>query len=37
VSLLPVGTSSGYMARIGFAESSSNTMSIFLKNHQTDF
>ena len=37
VSLLPVGTSSGYMPRRGIAGSSSSTMSNFLRNHQTDF
>ena len=37
VSLLPVGTSSGYMPKRGIAESSSSTMSSFLRNHQTDF
>jgi hypothetical protein len=37
VSLLHVGTSSGYMPRSGTAESSGNTMSNFLRNHQTDF
>jgi hypothetical protein len=37
VSFLPVGTSSGYMPRRGIAGSSSNTMSNFLRNHQTDF
>ena len=37
VSLLPVGTSSGYMPRRGIAGSSGSTMSNFLRNHQTDF
>ena len=37
VSLLPVGTSSGYMPRRGFAGSSGSTMSNFLRNHQADF
>jgi hypothetical protein len=37
VSLLQVGTSSGYMPRRGIAGSSSSTMSNFLRNHQTDF
>jgi hypothetical protein len=37
VSLLPVGTSSGYMPRRGIAGSSSRTMSNFLRNGQTDF
>ena len=37
VSLLPVGTSSGYMPRIGIAGSSSSTMSNFPRNRQTDF
>ena len=37
VSLLQVGTSSGYMPRIGIAGSFSSTMSNFLRNHQTDF
>jgi hypothetical protein len=37
VYLLPVGTSSGYMPRSGIAGSSGNTMSNFLRNHQTDF
>jgi hypothetical protein len=32
VSLLPVGTSSGYMPRRGTAESSGCTMSNFLRN-----
>jgi hypothetical protein len=35
VSLLPVGTSSGYMPRR--SNSSGSTMSNFLRNHQTDF
>jgi hypothetical protein len=30
-------TSSGYMTRSGIAESSSSTMSSFLRNFQTDF
>jgi hypothetical protein len=37
VSFLLVGTSSGYMPRRGIVGSSSNTMSNFLRNHQTDF
>jgi hypothetical protein len=37
VSLLYVGTSSGYMLRSGMDGSSGSTMSRFLKNHQTDF
>jgi len=37
VSFLPVGTSSGYMPRRGISESSSSTMSNFLRNCQTDF
>jgi hypothetical protein len=37
VFLLPVGTSSGYMPRRGIAGSSSSTMSISPRNHQTDF
>jgi hypothetical protein len=37
VSLLQVGTSSGYKPRRGIAGSSGNTMSNFLRNHQTDF
>jgi hypothetical protein len=37
VSLLQVGTLSGYMPRRGIAGSSGNTMSNFLRNHQTDF
>jgi hypothetical protein len=37
VSLLQVGTSSGYMARRGNAGSSSSTMINFLRNCQTDF
>jgi hypothetical protein len=37
VFLLPVGMSSGYMPRRGIARSSSNTMSNFLRKHQTDF
>ena len=37
VSLLQVGTSSGYMPRSGIAWSSGRTMSSFLRNHQTDF
>jgi hypothetical protein len=37
VSLLQVGTSSGYMPRRGIAGSSGSTMSSFLRNHQTDF
>ena len=36
VSLLHVGSSSGYMPRSGIAGSSGNTMSNFLRNHQTD-
>ena len=37
VSLLHVGASSGYMPRSGIAGSSGNTMSNFLRNHQTVF
>jgi hypothetical protein len=37
VSLLQVGASSGYMCRNHIAGSSSNTMSNFLRNRQTDF
>jgi hypothetical protein len=37
VSLLPVGTSSGYMPRRGIAGSSCSTMSNFLRNLQSDF
>jgi hypothetical protein len=37
VSLLPGGTSSGYMPRRGIAGSSGRTMSNFLRNHQTVF
>jgi hypothetical protein len=37
VSLLPVGTSSGYMPRRGIAGSSCSTISSFLRNCQTDF
>jgi hypothetical protein len=37
VSILPVGTSSGYMLRRGVEGSSGSTMSNFLRNHQTDF
>jgi hypothetical protein len=37
VSLVPVGTSSGYMPKRGIAESTSSTMSNFLRNRQTDF
>jgi hypothetical protein len=37
VSLLPVGTSSGYMPRRGIAGSTGSTMSSFLRNRQTDF
>ena len=37
VSLLPVGTSSGYMPRRGIAGSSGSPMSNFLRNCQTDF
>jgi hypothetical protein len=33
VSLLPIGTSSGYMPRRGIAGSSGSTMSNFLRNH----
>jgi hypothetical protein len=36
VSLLQVGTSSGYMPRRGFAGSLGSTMSNFLRNCQTD-
>ena len=37
VFLLPVGTSSGYMPRIGIAGSSGSIMSNFLRHLQTDF
>jgi hypothetical protein len=37
VSLLQVGTSSGYMPRGGITGSTSSTMLSFLRNHQTDF
>jgi hypothetical protein len=37
VSLLPVGTSSGYMPRRDIAGSYSSTMSNFLRNHRSDF
>jgi hypothetical protein len=37
VSLLQVGTSSGYMPRRGIAGSSGSIMSTFLRNRQTDF
>ena len=37
VSLLPVGTSSGYMPRRGIAGSSGSIMSNFPRNLQTDF
>jgi hypothetical protein len=37
VSLLQVGTYSGYMPKIGIAGSSGSTMSNFLWNSQTDF
>jgi hypothetical protein len=37
VSLLQVGTSSGYMLRRGIAGSSGSSMSNFLRNCQTDF
>jgi hypothetical protein len=37
VSLLHVGTSSGYVPRSGIAGSSDNTMSNFVRNRQTDF
>ena len=37
VSLLHVEASSGYMSRGGIAGSSGNTMSNFLRKHQTDF
>jgi hypothetical protein len=37
VSLLPLGTSSGYMPRRGISGSSGSTVSNFLRNHQTDF
>jgi hypothetical protein len=37
VSLLAVGTSSGYMPRRGIAGSSGSTMSNFLRNSQIDF
>ena len=37
VFLLPVGSSPEYMPRRGIAGSSGNTMTSFLRNHQTDF
>jgi hypothetical protein len=37
VSLLPVGTPSGYMPRRSIAGSSGSTMSSFLRNYQTYF
>jgi hypothetical protein len=37
VSLLYIGTTFGYMPRSGTAGYSGNTMSNFLRNHQTDF
>jgi hypothetical protein len=37
VSLLQVGTSSGYMCRRGIAGSSGSAMANFLRNQQTDF
>jgi hypothetical protein len=37
VSLLPVGTSSGYMPRRGIAGFSGSSMFNFLRNHQTNF
>jgi hypothetical protein len=37
VSLLPVGTSFGYILRRDIALSSGSTMSNFLRNHQTDY
>jgi hypothetical protein len=37
LSLLHVGTSSGYMHRSGIAGCSGSTMSNFLRNRQTDF
>ena len=37
VSLLPVGTSSGYMPRRGIAGSAGSTMCSILRNRQTDF
>jgi hypothetical protein len=37
VSLLQVGTSSGYMPRRRIAVSSGSAMSNILRNHQTDF
>ena len=37
MSLLQVGTSSGYMPSRGIAGSTGSTMSSFLRNHQTDF
>jgi hypothetical protein len=36
-SLLYVGASFGYIPRIGISGSSDNTISNFLRNHQTDF
>jgi hypothetical protein len=36
VSLLPVGTSSGYIPRRGIVGSSGSTMSNFLRHRQTD-
>jgi hypothetical protein len=37
VSLLPVGTSSGYIPRRGIVESSGSTTFNFLRNRQSDF
>jgi hypothetical protein len=37
VSLLPEGTTSGYLPRRGIAGSFGSTMSNFLRNRQTDF
>ena len=37
VTLLQIGTSSGFMPRSGIAGSLGSTVSNFLRNHQTDF
>jgi hypothetical protein len=37
VSLLQIGTSSGFMPRKGIARSSGSTISNFLRNRQNDF